>query len=193
MSAKPISPADSSQMQGIVPAANETSCLKLFLENAMKKTIVLLVVMQTFLFPSAGIVFSQEKNISSNTQIPKEPGWRSPAYRGWEIASINGLMATYYDLNQDGVLDYMVMRRIMRQIAFDGTTLEETIETAKRDNLSVYISSPIIYFASRYPMFYCLGVDFRRNCSNIWIDIQEDDLNGNEVLYTLSEPKIPVQ
>ncbi|OGW17755.1 MAG: hypothetical protein A3K09_08515 [Nitrospinae bacterium RIFCSPLOWO2_12_FULL_47_7] len=161
--------------------------------TTFKKVIILLLATQNFLYPSVGPVFSQEEKILLNTQIPKEPGWKDPSYRGWEIASINGLIATYYDLNRDGNLDYMVMRRMMRKVESRDMTVDSAIETAQRENLSVYISTPVIYFASRYPMFYCLGVDSRRNCSDIWIDIQEDGLNGNEVLYTLSEPKIPVR
>lgn len=157
----------------------------------LKKIFFLLATVQVLLFP--GTVFSQDGAISSNSQIPKEPGWKDPSYRGWEIVSINGLIATYYDLKHDGTLNYMVMRRIMRKEDASDMTVETAIETAKRDNLRVYISTPVIYFATRYPLFYCLGVDSRRNCTNIWIDVQEDGLNGNEVLYTMSEPKIPVR
>ncbi|NIQ01824.1 MAG: hypothetical protein GWM98_16645 [Nitrospinaceae bacterium] len=135
--------------------------------------------------------FGQERPPSppSEVKIPKEPGWNSPAYRGWELLSIPGLIATYYDLDLDGKLDYQVIRKIIRKGTSDKTTIKQAIESARIDNLTVYVSKPIIYFTSKYPLFYCLGVDFRRNCRNIWIDVQEDGLNGNETLYTLSIPK----
>ena len=159
-----------------------------------KNILALLFVAQMSFLIESRPVFPQEGlTAQPSVRIPDEPGWNSPTYRGWELVSINGLIATYYDLDQDGKLDYMVMRRIVRKTESGEMNLDAVIETAKRESLSAYISTPVIYFANRFPMFYCLGVDFRRNCKDIWIDIQEDGLNGNEVLYTLSTPKIPVQ
>ncbi len=126
---------------------------------------------------------------SSPNPIPKEPGWKDPSYRGWEMMSINGMISTFYDLDLDGKLDYMVIRKVLRKTAANEITLEQAIDIARRDKLSVYISHPIIYFTQKDPLFYCLGVDFRRNCKDIWVDVQEDGLNGNEVLYTLSAPQ----
>jgi hypothetical protein len=120
------------------------------------------------------------------TQIPKEPGWNAPSYRGWELVTITGLISTFYDLDLDGELDYMVTRKIIKKSKADGLTVEKAIEIAKVDNLSVYFSHPVVYFTNAAPLFYCLGLDSRRNCRNIWIDIAEDGLNGNEELYTLS-------
>lgn len=162
--------------------------------SMLRKILALLIIAQVTCLIALGPAFAQDDiNASSNTRIPEEPGWKSPTYRGWELVSINGLIATYYDLNMDGTLDYMVMRRILRKMDASDINLDEVIKTAKSDNLSAYISTPVIYFANRFPMFYCLGVDSRRNCKDIWIDVQEDGLNGNEVLYTLSVPQIPVQ
>ena len=130
---------------------------------------------------------------SDTVQIPKEPGWRSSAYRGWVLLSIPGLIATYYDLDLDGKLDYQVIRKVIRKGSSDKMTIQDAIQSARIDNLTVYVSKPVIYFTSKYPLFYCLGVDYRHNCTNIWIDIAEDGLNGNETLYTLSKPQIQVR
>ena len=130
---------------------------------------------------------------SDEVQIPKEPGWGKPSYRGWELVSIPGLIATYYDLDLDGKLDYQVIRKIIRKGSSEKMTIQDAIESARIDHLTVYVSKPVIYFTSKYPLFYCLGVDFRRNCTNIWIDIAEDGLNGNETLYTLSKPQVQVR
>jgi hypothetical protein len=120
--------------------------------------------------------------------IPKEPGWKDPSYRGWEIMNITGLISTYYDLDLDGKLDYMVIRKILQKATAESTTIEKAIAIAKSQEMSVYFSHPVIYFTNRNPLFYCKGVDYRRNCSDIWVDIAEDGLNGNEELYTLSTP-----
>ena len=130
---------------------------------------------------------------SDEVQIPKEPGWRDPSYRGWELLSIPGLIATYYDLDLDGKLDYQVIRKIIRKGSSEKMTIQDAIQSARIDNLTVYFSKPVIYFTIKYPLFYCMGVDFRRNCTNIWIDVAEDGLNGNETLYTLSKPRKPVR
>ena len=126
-------------------------------------------------------------------EIPKEPGWKAPSYRGWELLSIPGLIATYYDLDLDGQLDYQVIRKIIRKGTRSKMTIPDAIQSARIDNLTVYISNPVVYFTAKYPLFYCLGVDFRRNCRNIWIDVSEDGLNGNETQYNLAKPQIPVR
>ncbi|MFQ5449856.1 MAG: hypothetical protein ACE5E9_04470 [Nitrospinaceae bacterium] len=136
---------------------------------------------------------SSPRNGEKSFSIPKEPGWNDPSYRGWEVMSINGLISTYYDLDLDGELDYMVIRKIQRKAAREEVSIEQAIAIAKHDGLSVYFSHPVIYFTNRHPLFYCLGVDFRRNCRDIWVDISEDGLNGNEQLYTLSTPSLGVR
>jgi hypothetical protein len=130
---------------------------------------------------------------SDEVQIPKEPGWNDPSYRGWELVSIPGLIATFYDLDLDGKLDYQVIRKIIRKGSSEKMTVQDAIQSARIDQLTVYVSNPVIYFTSKYPLFYCLGVDYRRNCTNIWIDVAEDGLNGNETLYTLSKPQMQVR
>ena len=103
------------------------------------------------------------------------------------------MISTFYDLDRDGKLDYMVIRKVIRKASAEETTVEQAIEIAKFDNLSVYFSHPVVFFANRNPLFYCKGVDSRRNCNNIWVDIAEDGLNGNEELYTLSTPSLGVR
>ncbi len=133
------------------------------------------------------------KKTGDELEIPKEPGWRHPSYRGWESLSVPGLIATYYDLDLDRQLDYMVIRKVIRKASTEETTIEKAIEVAKFDGLSVFFSHPVVYFTNRNPLFYCKGVDHRRNCRDIWVDIAEDGLNGNEELYTLSTPSIGVR
>ncbi len=150
------------------------------------------VLIQLFLGSGSG--YAQEHPIGTpfrsvvDSPIPKEPGWKDPTYRGWELLNVPGLIATYYDLDMDGKLDYQVIRKIIRKAASEEISIKEAIRNAQIDNLTVYVSYPVIYFTSKHPLFYCLGVDYRRNCMNIWVDIAEDGLNGNESQYTLSQP-----
>ena len=142
--------------------------------------------------------FASDQNQGSKgnkeaAEIPKEPGWNHPSYRGWESLSVPGLVATFYDLDLDRQLDYMVIRKVIRKASAEETTIEKAIEIAKFDGLSVFFSHPVVYFTNRNPLFYCLGVDYRRNCRDIWVDIAEDGLNGNEELYTLSTPSLGVR
>ena len=143
-----------------------------------------------FIFESEGQLFLKEDLIQISTldDIPKEPGWRDPAYRGWEVLSIPGLISTYYDLDLDGKLDYMVTRKIARKVSSEEIDMAQAIELAEYDHQAVYFSNPVIYFASKYPLFYCKGLDYRKNCRNIWVDISEDGLNGNEEVYNLGSP-----
>ena len=149
-------------------------------------------ILLIFLLCFAGISGADPVPPSENP-IPKEPGWGVPEYRGWELLSVPGLIATFYDLDLDGKLDYQVIRKIIHKTPRNGTSIQEAIESARIDNLTVYVSYPVIYFTSKYPLFYCLGIDFRRNCTNIWVDIAEDGLNGNETLYTLAKPQLGVR
>jgi hypothetical protein len=159
----------------------------------MQKSI-LLIVLVLFVFGAVPVWGQGSDELgSSDLGIPIEPGWKHPSYRGWESLSVPGLIATYYDLSRDGKLDYMVIRKVIRKAAAEQTSVEQAIEIAQFDNLSVYFSHPIVYFTSRNPLFYCKGIDSRRNCRNMWVDIAEDGLNGNEKLYTLSTPDFGVR
>lgn len=159
--------------------------------GVLRKLTLLIVLILFVSVPSS--VWGQDGPELSSLGIPKEPGWRHPSYRGWESLSVPGLISTFYDLDRDGKLDYMVIRKVIRKAAAEETTIEQAIEVAKFDNLSVYFSHPVVFFTNRNPLFYCKGVDSRRNCQNIWVDIAEDGLNGNEELYTLSTPSLGVR
>ena len=150
------------------------------------------VILMSILASTPGFTLDQGelKETNSAAEIPKEPGWNHPSYRGWESLSVPGLVATFYDLDLDRQLDYMVIRKVIRKASAEETTIEKAIEIAKFDGLSVFFSHPVVYFTNRNPLFYCLGVDYRRNCRDIWVDIAEDGLNGNEALYTLSTPSL---
>ena len=70
----------------------------------MRKSALLIILI---LFASMPIsVLGQEDVGLSNQEIPEEPGWNDPSYRGWESLSIPGLISTFYDLDRDGKLDY---------------------------------------------------------------------------------------
>jgi hypothetical protein len=165
---------------------------KAFRNIQRHSTLVLVVMVQLLVF--AGPLHAQSSQSpfpgtgKKEVVIPQEPGWKDPSYRGWEIMNITGLISTYYDLDLDGKLDYMVIRKILQKATAESTTIEKAIAIAKSQEMSVYFSHPVIYFTTRNPLFYCKGVDYRRNCSDIWVDIAEDGLNGNEELYTLSTP-----
>jgi len=153
-------------------------------------------ILMSILASSPGLASDQSEGFKqpmSAADIPKEPGWKHPSYRGWESLSVPGLVATFYDLDLDRQLDYMVIRKVIRKASAEETTIEKAIEVARFDGLSVFFSHPVVYFTNRNPLFYCLGVDYRRNCRDIWVDIAEDGLNGNEELYTLSTPSLGVR
>ena len=162
-------------------------------EVARRKVWPAMLLAAGFLFVNPALSLAQPLETVEEGHIPKEPGWKDPSYRGWEVMSMPGLISTYYDLDLDGKLDYMVIRKIIRKASSEEVDVEQAIRIAKFDGLSVYFSTPVIYFANRNPLFYCKGMDYRKNCRDIWVDIAEDGLNGNEELYTLSGPKLGVR
>jgi len=99
-----------------------------------------------FVFESEGQLFLKEDlmQVSTLDDIPKEPGWRDSAYRGWEVLSIPGLISTYYDLDLDGKLDYMVTRKIVRKASSEEIDMARAIELAEYDHQAVYFSNPVI-------------------------------------------------
>jgi hypothetical protein len=151
------------------------------------------VVFLAAVFTGMGEAQTLKDPSAKGAVIPKEPGWKDPSYRGWEVMSIPGLISTYYDLDLDGQLDYMVIRKIIRKASSEEVDVDQALRIAKFDGLSVYFTTPIIYFTNRHPLFFCKGLDYRKNCRDIWVDIAEDGLNGNEELYTLSTPKLGVR
>ena len=154
----------------------------------MRVKLILAVVFVLFVSLTQNICYAQMQGYNlANSKIPKEPGWKSASYRGWELFSLPGLISTYYDLNLDGTLDYMVIRKILRKMSADKVSIGEAVESAKFDNLALYISKPVIYFTSKFPLFYCIDLDYRKNCNNMWVDVQEDGLNDNETYYTNSK------
>ena len=108
------------------------------------KTIVLVFFVHAYLL--AFVVNSEGANITkeyiqSDVQagdIPREPGWKDPAYRGWEVLSIPGLISTYYDLDLDGKLDYMVTRKISRKASSEEIDMDRAIELAQYDQQAVF-------------------------------------------------------
>ena len=83
-----------------------------------------------FVFESEGQLYLKEDLIQISTldDIPKEPGWRDPAYRGWEVLSIPGLISTYYDIDLDGKLDYIVTRKIARKASSEEIDMARALE-----------------------------------------------------------------
>lgn len=158
---------------------------KSFYSQGRMRWAILLLAGILLTFPSVQSESFADSGFA-DTPIPKEPGWKDPGYRGWELLSITGLIATYYDLDLDGKLDYQVVRKIIRKTASEELSIKEAVKLAQFDGMAIYVSYPVIYFTNKNPLFYCLGVDFRKNCENIWIDVAEDGLNGNETKYTLS-------
>lgn len=160
----------------------------------MRVKAIFAIALVVFVFLIQNACFAETMGYNSAiSQIPKEPGWKASSYRGWELMSLPGLIATYYDLNLDGTLDYMVIRKILRKGTAEKMSIKEAVESAKYDGLALYVSKPVIYFTSKFPLFYCIGLDYRKNCNNMWVDVQEDGLNGNEAYYTLSTPTPSVQ
>ena len=97
---------------------------------------------------------------------------------------------------------WQTMKKSLVQLAFNPNTqghFQNSLRTRKeldyraQYNLSVYFSHPVVFFTNRNPLFYCKGIDSRRNCKDMWVDIAEDGLNGNEELYSLATPSMGVR
>ena len=122
-----------------------------------------------------------------NVTLDKENISFSPKNDQPETAALTGTMRALSNNLVKGVSEGFERKLEINGVGYRAKLSGEKLE------LSLGFSHPVVYFTNRNPLFYCLGVDYRRNCRDIWVDIAEDGLNGNEELYTLSTPSLGVR
>lgn len=128
-------------------------------------------------------------DLSANTKdVPSEPDFSSPSYVDWDILSGHApFIQSFFDLDQDGKPEFYTLRRIISTEGIKGSREEvlTQIDEIQRDNPNSQVffaqsgigeDQYIVYIAERYPLFYCLS-------HVIWIDREEDGVNGNEEVY----------
>jgi hypothetical protein len=144
--------------------------MKIFL-----KTIYLFpVIYLPLLLLTSEIIPAQEANNLISDQlrndtivIPAEP----VAYDKEEVDSFldmrNGLYFRLFDLNESGKVNYMTARRT------NGSSVNEFWNT--------------VVYTFQYPLFYWIDLNkngrFESDQNEMWIDREEDGLNGNEAIY----------
>ncbi len=85
------------------------------------------------------------------------------------------LFYIFYDLYQNGTVNYMTARRVIRVSQNEYT-------------------NTVVELVAEYPLFYWFDINgdgrFRHEDNEIWVDPEEDGINGNEVQYHLQDQGI---
>ena len=102
---------------------------------------------------------------------------------GWDVQP-NGLLFISYDLDQNGKVDFIALRRVLKTYFTD-----EPLRMVAKSNGGCpvffvnYHSSRFVYITSKMPLFYAID----RNEDGLWDlmykDVLEDGVNGNERFY----------
>ena len=101
---------------------------------------------------------------------------------GWDLTA-TGLVAIYY--RHQGLLpDHVTFHRIVQQ-GFESGSMDElrlsfgpTVTILQADTTTETL--PYVYVIVSQPLYYGTAIDSLGLARDIWIDIEEDGLNGNE-------------
>lgn len=145
------------------------------MKTIFRSTCLVFCLSLFFLFLTTETIPAQEStttevdrlNEDPNKVIPAEPG----AYDKEEVDSFldreTGLYFRLFDLNKDGKVNYMTARR------------------TNSSYMNEFWNSVIYKF--QYPLFYWIDLNgngkFEPELGEMWIDPEEDGLNGNEHIY----------
>jgi hypothetical protein len=126
---------------------------------------------------------------SLSLEIPIEPDITSPEYVDWNLLP-NGLAIFNFDLDMDGRVDYITSRRIKPSGQGEAKTQTDAQDEANNWSHSLFL----YYFDSALGSWRWLAIErhplFYRWNGQLYIDPEEDSINGNEQLYE-SLPKRP--
>jgi hypothetical protein len=101
----------------------------------------------------------------------------------WDLLN-TGMLFVHYDTNGDGKADYRTVRIVARS-NFSGSSVS-TMEAYYPDYLIFtvrYPNSNYYYIVEKEPVLYAIDSDEDGTWDNIYKDVSEDGVNGNEILH----------
>jgi hypothetical protein len=141
------------------------------------------IIRHSSLFLILGLLMTMDP---ANALVPEQPS--AEAYRkertlDWDVLPM-GLVAVYYRGATGAAADSVTLHRVLQQ-GFDGTSrldLEQSFGS-QVTILSVELPEspvPYYYFIVKSPLYYGTTLDSDGYPATLWLDRQEDGLNGNE-------------
>lgn len=116
--------------------------------------------------------------------IPEEPGPNDPSYIGWNTVYSLPLIKVDYDLDNDGKVDYSVVRMVIRAFYYDELSVDTVNEIGNTYYYAkVFPRMDMVYVTQHCGLFYYIDLDEDGKYDIMWEDREEDGLNGNEILY----------
>ncbi|MEK6576544.1 MAG: hypothetical protein AAB014_03190, partial [Nitrospirota bacterium] len=116
--------------------------------------------------------------------IPEEPGPNDPSYTGWDTVYSLPLIKVDYDLDNDGKVDFSVVRTVIRMFYYDELSVDLVNEIGNTYYYAkVFPRMDAVYVTNPNGLFYYIDLDEDGKCDIMWEDREEDGLNGNEILY----------
>jgi len=135
------------------------------------------------LFLIAGLLLAMDPAAALVPGQPAVEAYRNERVLDWDILPM-GLVAVYYHGATGTAADSVTLHRVLQQ-GFDGTSrldLEQSFGS-QVTILSVELPEfpvPYYYFIVKSPLYYGTTLDSDGYPATLWLDRQEDGLNGNE-------------
>lgn len=135
------------------------------------------------LFLIAGLVLTMDPAAALVPGQPSVEAYGKERVLDWDILPM-GLVAVYYHGATGTAADSVTLHRVLQQ-GFDGTARQDLERSfgPQVTILSVDLPEfpvPYYYFIVKSPLYYGTALDSDGYPATLWLDRQEDGLNGNE-------------
>jgi hypothetical protein len=135
------------------------------------------------LFLIAGLLLTMDPVVALVPGQPAVEAYRNELVLDWDILPM-GLVAVYYHRAGGSAADSVTLHRVLQQ-GFDGTARQDLERSfgPQVTILSVELPEspvPYYYFIVTSPLYYGTTLDSDGYPATLWLDRQEDGLNGNE-------------
>lgn len=141
------------------------------------------IIRHSSLFLILGLLMTMDPAAALVPEQPAAESYRKERILDWDVLPM-GLVAVYYRSATGNAADAVTLHRVLQQ-GFDGTTrldLEQSFGS-QVTILSVELPEspvPYYYFIVKSPLYYGRVLDSDGYPATLWLDRQEDGLNGNE-------------
>lgn len=131
----------------------------------------------------AGLLVTMDPAAALVPEQPAAEAYRKDMVLDWDILPM-GLVAVYYHGAAGTAADSVTLHRVLQQ-GFDGTSRQDLERSfgPQVTILSVDLPEfpvPYYYFIVKSPLYYGTTLDSDGYPATLWLDRQEDGLNGNE-------------
>jgi hypothetical protein len=141
------------------------------------------MIRHSSLFLILGLLMTMDPANALVSEQPAAEAYKKERTLDWDILPM-GLVAVYYHGATGTAADSVTLHRVLQQ-GFDGTARQDLERSfgPQVTILSVELPEspvPYYYFIVKSPLYYGTTLDSDGYPATLWLDRQEDGLNGNE-------------